>query len=51
MADKKITIKQYTGTGTNYDTLYHAKVQEKIRLPNETNRSRIFNMIIYLPYF
>ena len=37
--------------GTNYDTLYHAKVQEKIRPPNETNRSRIFNTVIYLPYF
>ena len=30
MADKKITIKQYTGTGTNYDTLYPATTATQI---------------------
>ena len=34
MADKKITIKQYTGTGTNYDTLYPATTATQISYSN-----------------
>ena len=39
MANKTITIKQYTGSGTNYDTLYPATTAEQASYSNTTTHS------------
>ena len=39
MANKNITMKQYTGSGTNYDTLYPATTAEQTSYSNTTTHS------------
>ena len=39
MANKNITMKQYTGSGTNYDTLYPATTAEQASYSNTTTHS------------
>ena len=40
MADKNITIKQYSGSGNEYDTLYPATTAEQIKYSNSTSRAQ-----------